>query len=110
MPTDLPSTLVRRYGIGATQALLEVLATDGEAYGLELRDRVRLRTKGTIVLGPGSLYPALHAFERDGLATAHQIPSPRGGRPKVYYALTELGRQVADALRNEACDLYRRAQ
>lgn len=103
--SDRLAKLVRTYGTGASSAILEALV-DGESYGLEIRERVRLRTGGALFLGPGSLYPSLHALERDGLTTSRDEKQPRGGRPKVYYALTAFGREVADGLRDEALLLY----
>ena len=104
MPAEL-AKFVRAYGLGSSQAILEVLV-DQEGYGLEIRERVRQRTGGALFLGPGSLYPSLHALQRDGLAVSREEKQPHGGRPKVYYTLTEFGRKVADGLREEARMLY----
>jgi PadR family transcriptional regulator PadR len=69
----------------------------GPAYGLEILDRVRLRTDGKMRLSPGGLYPALRSLERDGLLESFEgetVPE-RDGRPRIYYELTGEGRRVA---------------
>jgi len=78
-----------------TALLQALLAEDG--YGLELIDRVKERTSGKVILGQGSIYPALRDLERDGLISSYQgEPLPeRGGRPRIYYRLTGEGRRAA---------------
>ena len=77
-------------------ALLQALVS-GHSFGLELIDRVRERTNGEIKLGQGSVYPALHALEREGLVESYDgDPLPeRGGRPRRYYRITAEGRRAA---------------
>jgi len=69
----------------------------GEAYGLEVADRVATMTKGETKLGPGRLYPTLRALEEEGLLRSRiGEPEPeRGGRPRVYYSLTAKGSKAA---------------
>jgi PadR family transcriptional regulator, regulatory protein PadR len=88
--------------ISAKTALLQALIA-GDGYGLDLIERVKDRTGGQIVLGQGSVYPALRELERDGLATSYESePLPeRGGRPRRYYRITGEGRKVA-ALQRKA--------
>jgi PadR family transcriptional regulator PadR len=76
--------------------LLQALIS-GPGYGLELTERVRDRSQGKMGLAQGTLYPALRALEREGLARSW-APDPkpkRGGRPRVYYELTAEGTKVA---------------
>lgn len=82
--------------ISTQTAILQALLK-GEAYGVEVMDRVEEATGGRVQLGPGSLYPAFRALERDGLVTSREgEPLPeRGGRPRVYYKLTGLGERAA---------------
>jgi PadR family transcriptional regulator PadR len=82
--------------VSAKAALLQVLIS-GEGYGLDLIERVKTRTKGAVVLGAGSVYPALRELEREGLVesyTADASPE-RGGRPRVYYRITADGKRTA---------------
>jgi PadR family transcriptional regulator, regulatory protein PadR len=82
--------------ITAKAALLQALIK-GEGYGLDLIERVKDRTKGKIVLGQGSVYPALRELEREGLVESYEgEPLPeRGGRPRRYYKLTAEGKKAA---------------
>ncbi len=77
-------------------ALLQALIS-APGYGLDLIERVRMQTKGEIVLGQGSVYPALRGMEREGLVESYEgepIPE-RGGRPRRYYKLNAHGARVA---------------
>ena len=57
------------------------------------------QTKGAIVLGQGSVYPALRDLEHEGLlesyAYSEESLPERGGRPRRYYKLTALGARAA---------------
>lgn len=77
-------------------ALLQALIS-GDSYGLELIERVKERTGGRVVLGQGSIYPALRALEREGFVESYESEpmSERGGRPRIYYRLTGEGRRAA---------------
>lgn len=69
----------------------------GKSYGLEIIDKVRDRTDGTVILTEGNVYPKLREMERDGLLRSFDgDPTPeRGGRPRRYYELTGEGRRAA---------------
>ena len=55
------------------------------------RNRIEQVTRGVFVVGPGSLFPALHRLAEKGwIAGAWQV-LPSGRRAKVY-ALTSAGR------------------
>ena len=89
-------SLIVETPITARAALLQVLI-GRPGFGLELIDRVKERTGGAVVLGQGSVYPALRDLEDEGLARSYDgDPLPeRGGRPRRYYELTAKGRRVA---------------
>lgn len=82
--------------ISAKAALLQALVTK-PGYGLDLIERVKQRTNGALVLGQGSIYPALRALEREGLLRSWdgETTPERGGRPRRYYELTAEGRRAA---------------
>ena len=84
--------------VSAKAAILQALIK-GEGYGLDLIERVKERTKGKLVLGQGSVYPALRDLERDGLVKSYDgdpIPD-RWGKPRRYYKLTAQGQLAATA-------------
>ena len=89
--------------IGTKEALLQALIRS-ESYGLELIDRVRDLTNGSVLLLQGRVYPALRELESDGLVESFDGPPlpERGGRPRIYYRITAEGRRVA---REQARDL-----
>ena len=78
--------------------LLSILEA-GETYGLELTKAANVRTDGYFDLNAGSLYPALHRFERAGWVTSESRPPPRGGPSVRYYRLTPEGQQALHAKR-----------
>jgi PadR family transcriptional regulator PadR len=62
-------------------------------FGVELTRELRLRSKGRLQAGPGSIYPALRKLEGEGLARSWTMSGPRPGRgrPRRYYELTTRG-------------------
>jgi transcriptional regulator len=70
--------------------ILKALAS-GELHGLGVSRRIEQITRGTFVVQPGSLFPALHRLEEAGWLSATWQPSENNRRAK-YYALTKTGR------------------
>jgi PadR family transcriptional regulator, regulatory protein PadR len=64
----------------------------GEMHGLGISRRIQQITKGTFVVKPGSLFPALHRLEENGRLTAFWGDSENNRRAK-YYRLTKTGRK-----------------
>jgi len=60
------------------------------AYGYDICKRVNAKTNGYFDLREGSLYPALHRLERDGLLRSYWEKTEAGRRRK-YYEITETG-------------------
>ena len=71
--------------------ILKALAT-GELHGLGVSRRVEQMTRGTFVVQPGSLFPALHRLEEAGWLSSKWEASENNRRAK-YYALTKAGRK-----------------
>jgi len=68
-------------------------------HGIGISDRIEQVTRGVFVVGPGSLFPALHRLSDKGLI-AGEWAEVNGRRVKVY-ALTKDGRaQLAKEKRN----------
>jgi PadR family transcriptional regulator PadR len=71
-----------------------------DSYGLKLTRE--LEPLGLCKEGDQSVYPVLRGLEREGLASHYEkgeALEERGGRPRVYYKLTEKGQEAADELR-----------
>ncbi len=69
--------------------ILKALGT-GELHGLGVSRRIEHMTRGTFVVRPGSLFPALHRLEEAGWLVSTWQPSENNRRAK-YYRLTKAG-------------------
>jgi DNA-binding PadR family transcriptional regulator len=78
--------------------LLAVLA-EGPAHGYAVICSLRARSGGTFDLPEGTIYPALHRLERQGLLDSRWLDeAPRRRR---VYALTPKGEQALSRRREE---------
>ena len=64
----------------------------GELHGLGVSRRIEQITRGTFLVKPGSLFPALHRMQEAGWLTARWGVSENNRRAK-YYRLTAAGRR-----------------
>lgn len=72
----------------------------GPLHGYGIMLHVETSSGGDLVVEDGSLYPALHRLETDGLVEAEWKPGA-SGRPAKFYSLTEQGRKALDARTEE---------
>ena len=70
--------------------ILKALGT-GALHGLGVSRRIELMTRGTFVVKPGSLFPALHRMEEAGWLHAFWGDSENNRRAK-FYELTRAGK------------------
>ena len=75
--------------------VLKALAL-GPLHGLGVSGRIEQITKGTFVVKPGSLFPALHRMEEAGWLESSWGESENNRRAK-YYRLTKAGRRQLEA-------------
>lgn len=97
MDRDTRANLLR----GNLELILLAILENGEMYGLEIAKEAQNRTGGYFEFKEGSLYPALHRLTEGKLLEAEFKYPPRGGAPVRYYRLTEQGRKVLAARREE---------
>ena len=71
--------------------ILKALAL-GELHGLGISRRIEQITRGTFLVKPGSLFPALHRMEEAGWLSSTWGESENNRRAK-YYQLTKAGRR-----------------
>lgn len=71
--------------------VLRTLALEPK-HGLGVADRIEQLTRGTFSVKPGSLFPALHRLEQEGLIEGAWDKSGQGKRVRVY-RLTAAGRR-----------------
>jgi transcriptional regulator len=77
--------------------LLATLAA-GPAHGYAVIKRLRERSEETFDLPEGTVYPALHRLERDGLLASEWSST---GRRRRVYRLTRRGRAALERERRE---------
>ena len=69
-------------------------------HGLGIAERIEQVTRGTFVVKPGSLFPALHRLEAKGFIEGEWAASPAGRRARSY-TLTSLGKRQLAAEKKE---------
>lgn len=74
---------------GHLDALLLAVVADGPAHGYGIVERLRARSRGHFDLPEGTVYPALHRLEADGLLRSEW--KTVGGRRRRQYELTRRG-------------------
>lgn len=74
--------------------LLTIWRLQHDAYGVAIREYVTEVTGENVSIG--AIYAPLHRLEKKGYVKTHlSEPVPeRGGRSKVYYQLTNLGKEA----------------
>jgi DNA-binding PadR family transcriptional regulator len=83
----------------AKPLLLSILA-EGESYGYEIIQKVRVLSGGQIEWSDGMLYPVLHRLERDGLIESEWKEADTG-RQRKYYFISRDGRKVLKTERQQ---------
>jgi PadR family transcriptional regulator, regulatory protein PadR len=68
----------------------------GELHGLGISRRIEQVTKGTFLVKPGSLFPALHRMEEAGWLSSYWGESENNRRAK-FYRLTKAGTNQIEA-------------
>ena len=76
---------------GSTDTLLLSLLTNESMYGYQLAKEMGRRSSGYFQFKEGTLYPALHRLERDGLL-AGRWETSSSGQNRRYYHVTASGR------------------
>lgn len=75
---------------GSTSLLLLQLLNERAMYGYELVKEMEKRSKNTLQVKEGTLYPALHKLEQQGYIEAYWKEQEKGPARK-YYKLTSSG-------------------
>ncbi|MCH2214760.1 MAG: PadR family transcriptional regulator [Flavobacteriales bacterium] len=88
--------------------LLKLLSEEGRMYGYELSKKAKAMTNGDLDITEGSLYPALHKLEAQGLVEAEI--EMIGKRARKYYRLTESGGREAKDRIEELTEYVRNLQ
>lgn len=75
---------------GSTPLLVLSLLKNGDMYGYEMIEELARRSDDTFQMKEGTLYPLLHAMEKEGLVRSYTKIAP-SGRERKYYHLTPAG-------------------
>lgn len=85
--------------------ILRLLKEHKRMYGYEISQMVKEESAGRIQIKEGSLYPALHKLEADGLIESEEVFI--GKRVRRYYKLTAPGKKAAKASVDELTEFLR---
>lgn len=85
---------------GSIKNLILAVLTEGELYGYQIVKEIEGRSKDTLQFGEGSVYPALHALEKEKLLSSHWV-SQKSGPDRKYYQITEKGRKKLKSAKKE---------
>lgn len=84
---------------GQLEPLILATVGEGSAHGYAIVQRLKERSGGAFDLAEGTVYPALHRLERDGLLSSSW--SIEAGRRRRVYRLTRSGRSTLAERRRE---------
>jgi PadR family transcriptional regulator len=84
---------------GQLDSLLLAVVAEEPAHGYGILQRLKLRSAGAFDLAEGTIYPALHRLERDGLLSSSW--SSEAGRRRRVYRVTRTGRSALKARRRD---------
>ncbi len=85
---------------GTAYSLLLFLLSQQSMYGYQIIKELERRSAGYFKFKEGTLYPALHQLERNGLIIGEWQTLP-SGRQRKYYRITEKGLRVLAKKRSE---------
>ena len=75
---------------GSTPLLVLGVLSRGEMYGYQIIKTVELESRQVFQMNEGTLYPILHALEKDGALRSYEKQTP-AGKTRRYYTLTRAG-------------------
>jgi PadR family transcriptional regulator PadR len=74
-------------------------------HGYRIAQQIKERSQGVLDFKEGTLYPALHKLENEGLVESYE--GIEKGRPRRYYRITKNGRRTLSKDRSEWRELSR---
>ena len=77
---------------GALPTLILEAVEQEPSHGYRIAQRIKERSRGVLDFKEGTLYPALHKLENEGLVAS--LEEIENGRPRRYYRITKPGRAV----------------
>lgn len=86
---------------GSAKLAILQLVSEQDRYGYEIVAELKERTRGTLALAEGNVYPALHALEAEGHITSYWREVEPGVPPRKYYRLTPRGKELHEHMVRE---------
>src|SRR6185436_16691689 len=90
---------------GTLPTLILKALTQEPSHGYRIAQQIKERTEGVLDFKEGTLYPALHKLENEGLVESFE--GVENGRPRRYYRITRSGRGTLAKDRAEWRELSR---
>ncbi len=84
---------------GQLDPLILATVSEDPAHGYAILQRLKQRSAGAFDLAEGTIYPALHRLERDGLLSSSW--SIERGRRRRVYSITRAGQSALRARRRD---------
>ena len=75
---------------GSSSLLVLSVLESKDMYGYQIIKEIEMKSEQVFSFKEGTLYPILHAFERDGLVKSYWEESDQG-RKRKYYHITKEG-------------------
>ena len=85
---------------GSGTLLVLSLLEGSDMYGYQMIEELSRRSNDTFQMKEGTLYPILHALEKDKYLSSYQQEAPTG-QVRKYYKLTKKGKKLLDEKRAE---------
>ena len=76
---------------GSTGMLVLSVISRSEMYGYQIIKTVEMMSENVFQMNEGTLYPILHALEKEEYLTSRWVESEENGRKRKYYKITEKG-------------------
>ena len=78
---------------GSTSILILTLLEKEDMYGYQITQELKKRSGNAFEMKEGTLYPTLHALEKDSAVESYWYDTEEGRRRK-YYKITDTGREM----------------
>lgn len=83
---------------GVLDMLIMKLLEQQEKYGYQLIQELKQKSRGTLTLKEGTLYPALYRLEEEGWIQSRWSEANAKEAAKKYYRLTAEGKQTLEEM------------
>lgn len=93
---------------GSTGLLVLSVLSRQELYGYQIIKTVELMSESVFQMNEGTLYPILHALEKEELLTSYWADNPDTGKRRKYYKITKKGLQELE-MQKEEWETYQKA-